>query len=74
MNYGILALALSFALASSAFAGGNSDAARNMATFLKDGLGSAAPTVSGRDARSNSGWGNNGSAIVAGDQVSDYRR
>ncbi len=54
--------------------GGNSDAAKNMTEDLRAGLGSAAPTVSGRDARSDSGWGNNGSELVSGDRVSDYKK
>ena len=37
----------------------------------KDGnIGKAAPTVSGKASRSDSGWGNNGSKLVAGDKVS----
>lgn len=70
---------ISFALAAlviagMAQAGGNSGAASNMTEDLQAGLGRAAPTVSGRDFRSNSGWGNNGSALVSGDRVSDYKK
>ncbi|MCV2863662.1 hypothetical protein [Defluviimonas sp. WL0075] len=54
--------------------GGNSGAAQNMVEDLRAGLGSAAPTVSGKDFRSASGWGNNGSALVSGDRVSDYKK
>lgn len=50
----------------------NRDAARNMADTLSGtpGIGAAAPSVSGRDERGNSGWGNNGSEAVSGDRVS----
>lgn len=54
----------------------NADAARNMAGTLSGtpGIGKAAPTVSGKNAiegnTSDSGWGNAGSRVVAGDQVS----
>jgi hypothetical protein len=55
---------------------GNSGAAKNMANTIsgapgKDGnIGKAAPTVSGKAFRSDSGWGNNGSKLVAGEKVS----
>lgn len=49
----------------------NSGAATNMAEVLSGtpGIGGAAPTVSGEEFRGDSGWGNNGSEIVAGDKV-----
>lgn len=48
----------------------NSGAALNMVEDLRAGAGPAAPSVSGQDHRSASGWGNNGSALVSGEQVS----
>ena len=54
----------------------NSGAATNMAETLSStpGIGAAAPTVSGKNAidgvKSDSGWGNAGSRVVAGEQVS----
>ena len=61
----------------SALAGGNSDAARQMANTLSGtpGIGGVAPTVSGKNASApgDSGWGNAGSRIVSGDQVSNNK-
>ncbi len=58
----------------SAFAESNSGAARNMAETLKStpGIGGAAPNVSGKNATApgDSGWGNAGSRLVSGEQVS----
>ena len=71
--------ALLVLIAGSASAGshkGNSAAAKNMAETLSGtpGIGAAAKTVSGKNAidgnRSDSGWGNAGSRVVAGEQVS----
>lgn len=65
--------AFAFALsAGAALASSNAGAATNMASVLSadPGIGGAAPTVSGKDARSSSGWGNNGSELVAGEKVS----
>ena len=53
--------------------GGNSAAAQAMAAVLKavPGTGAAAPTVSGKNAvAGDSGWGNAGSRLVVGTQVS----
>jgi len=56
-----------------ALAGGNSEAARAMAAVLSGtpGIGGVAPTVSGQNAvAGDSGWGNAGSRLVSGAQVS----
>ena len=52
-----------------ALANGNSDAAKGMVDAIEANGADIAPTVSGKDARENSGWGNGGSAAF-GDQVS----
>jgi hypothetical protein len=65
----IMALSITAAAANNS----NSAAALNMVDDLRAGAGSAAPTVSGEEFRSNSGWGNNGSELVSGQRVSRGR-
>ncbi len=72
----VLSTTALIALAAPVMANGNSGAAKNMADTLSGtpGIGAAAPTVSGKNAidgnKSDSGWGNAGSRVVAGQQVS----
>lgn len=71
----VVASAIVMASASMALAGGgNSGAAQAMAAVLSGtpGIGGIAPTVSGKNAGAagDSGWGNAGSRIVSGTQVS----
>lgn len=56
----VSASALIAMVAGSAMANGNSGAATGMAGVLSGtpGIGSIAPSVSGKDARGDSGWGN----------------
>jgi hypothetical protein len=68
-----IAAALVLSSGGMALAGGNSEAARAMAAVLSGtpGIGGVAPTVSGTNAvPGDSGWGNAGSRIVSGAQVS----
>ena len=77
MNKMILGAAVAALFAGSAFAQGNSDRARDMADVLsgEPGIGRAAASISGKNAiggdRSSSGWGNTGSAALAGGSVTE---
>jgi hypothetical protein len=55
---------------SAAFAQGNSDAAKGMVDSIQENGGDIAPSVSGKDSRGDSGWGNAGSRATTGTQVS----
>ncbi|RLK03492.1 hypothetical protein [Ruegeria conchae] len=72
----VLSTTALIAFTAPAMANGNSDAAKNMADTLSStpGIGAAAPSVSGKNAidgiKSDSGWGNAGSRVVSGQQVS----
>ncbi len=72
----VLSTTALIAFTAPAMANGNSDAAKNMADTLSSspGIGAAAPSVSGKNAidgdTSDSGWGNAGSRVVSGQQVS----
>ena len=76
----ILASGFSALFVTSAYAGGNSEAAKAMADLVSRDRGvtaAAAPTVSGKNATGPgaSGWGNTGSqALSPGGRVSDYGR
>ena len=68
------AAAIVLSSGAAAMAGGNSGPARAMAAVLSatPGIGGVAPTVSGKNATAagDSGWGNAGSRLVSGAQVS----
>ncbi|WP_319544299.1 hypothetical protein [Ruegeria conchae] len=72
----VLSTTALIAFTAPAMANGNSVAAKNMADTLSStpGIGAAAPSVSGKNAidgnKSDSGWGNAGSRVVSGQQVS----
>ncbi|SDM00406.1 hypothetical protein [Aliiruegeria lutimaris] len=57
---------------STAFAQGNSDAAKAMVESIKTNGANIAPSVSGKNAsgKGDSGWGNAGSRLTTGTQVS----
>ena len=65
--------ALAALISAPAFAQGNSETARGMADVLSGtpGIGGIAPTVSGEESRSNSGWGNAGSKETTGTSVTE---